>query len=156
VKSRRTQERNNSSRDIGSVQPLAPTSRRQSQQQREASALASVGLAAPHPYAAAPSPNGYRNSGHNAYGRQSPSPAVQLSNGHGPANPSDSFLYGQVPGKNGSRDGTMTAGTGPREVHAPGAVRGMAVYDREQMQRVGEQDEDGHGRRKGIFALCCR
>lgn len=153
VKSRRTQER---SRDIGTVQPLAPTSRRQSQQQREASALASVGLSAPHPYATAPSPNGYRMSGHNNnYGRQSPSPAVPLANGHGPVNPSDSFLYAQNAGKNGSRDGTMN-GTAPREIHAPGAVRQMGVYDRDQMQRNGDQD-DGHGRRKGIFgAFCCR
>lgn len=32
----------------------------------------------------------------------------------------------------------------------------MAVYDRDQMARVGEQDED-IGRKKGFFALfCCR
>lgn len=34
----------------------------------------------------------------------------------------------------------------------------MTVYDREQMERVGEQDEDGgHGRRRGFWgSLCCR
>ncbi|KAK7454438.1 Palmitoylated plasma membrane-bound casein kinase [Stygiomarasmius scandens] len=150
------QDRGNSSRDIGSVQPLAPTSRRASQQQqREASALASVGLSTPHPYATAPSPNGYRNS---TYERNSPNPANNaIPNGNGVhANGSDSFLYGQIQGKNGtnSRDATTTGGTGT--MHGPGAVRGMTMYD--QMGRVGEQDEDGgHGRRKGFWsALCCR
>lgn len=148
VKSRRPNpDRGNSSRDIGSVQPLAPTSRRQSQQQREAAALASVGLSAPHPYATAPTSGGYRSG----LGRHSPNGAVHgLTNSGGLMhNGSESFLYGQNPGKTDSRDGT-----GPRE-SAPGAVRGMTVYDRDQMQR--EQEDDGHGRRRGILsALCCR
>jgi len=65
-------------------------------------------------------------------------------------------LYGQAAsgGKNAgahSRE-TTTAGTAPRDMVG---ARGMGVYD--QMQRVGEQDEDGHGRRRGFFAsLCCR
>jgi len=151
-------ERTNSTpRDIGSVQPLAPTSRRASQQQREASALASVGLSTPHPYATAPSPNGYRTTERNAFGRSSPNPAI-ITNGNGlPNNGSESFLYGQIPGKvaTNSRDGTTTGGTGTRDLH-PGPVRGMTVYDREQMERVGEQDEDGHGRRRGFLGLCCR
>ncbi|KAF9046898.1 kinase-like protein [Hymenopellis radicata] len=129
-----TQDRNNSARDIGSVQPLAPTSRRTSQQQREASALASVGLSAPHPYATAPSPNGYRTGREREYGRHSPNPNA-LVNGNGLNNGSESFLYG-----------------------AQGHVgaRGMGVYDRDQMARVGEQDED-LGRRRGFWSVfCCR
>lgn len=68
-------------------------------------------------------------------------------------NGSESFLYGQQQGqqKNGttSRDGTMTA-------NGTAGARGMGMYD--QMERVGEQDEDGgHGRRRGFWsALCCR
>ncbi|KAF5367096.1 hypothetical protein D9758_003959 [Tetrapyrgos nigripes] len=151
---RQGQERNNSSRDIGSVQPLAPTSRRASQQQqREAGALASVGLSTPHPYATAPSPNGYRTS---TYDRNSPNPANNMiSNGNAAhVNGSDSFLYGQMPGKNGtnSRDPTLTGGTGTAP--SPGAVRAMNMYDRDQIGRVGEQDEDGgHGRRRGFWSL---
>lgn len=148
------QERTNSARDIGSVQPLAPTSRRTSQQQREASALASVGIS-PHPYATAPSPNGYRSGAGREYGRHSPNPNG-LANLH--PNGSESFLYNQGQGKNGtnSRDGTTTGGTGTRDLHGLTGPRGMAVYDRDQMARVGEQDED-IGRKKGFFALfCCR
>ncbi|GAW07796.1 kinase-like protein [Lentinula edodes] len=154
-------ERGNSTpRDIGSVQPLAPASRRASQQQREASALASVGISTPHPYATAPTPNGYRsNPDRTAFGRSSPIPAPGLPNGNGngiPNNGSESFLYGQMPKGPNSREGTTTGGTGTRDIHAPGPVRSMAVYD--QMGRVGEQDEDGgHGRKRGFWAaLCCR
>ncbi|TFY55390.1 hypothetical protein EVJ58_g8281 [Rhodofomes roseus] len=58
------------SREHASVQPLPPASRRQSQQhvsraERESQALAS------HPYAATPSPGGYRAT---AYDRSSPAP----------------------------------------------------------------------------------
>ena len=50
-------------------------------------------------------------------------------------------------------EGTTTAGT--RELNQ---TRGMTVYDRDQMERVGEQDEHGLGRKKGGFwaAFCCR
>lgn len=134
------------------MQALAPNSRRASQRQGEA------GLSAPHPYATAPSPTGFR-SGSAAYGRSSPiAPGSAGLNPHVNGNGSDSFLYGAQAqtGKNGtaSREGT-TATTGNREM--PGGVRGMGVYDRDQMQRVGEQDEDGGHGRKGFWAaLCCR
>ncbi|KIY72407.1 kinase-like protein [Cylindrobasidium torrendii FP15055 ss-10] len=145
---RPAQDRTNSGRDIGSVQPLAPTSRRQSQQRES-------GLGAPtaqHPYAAAPSPNGYRPNGRD-YGRNSPNPNV-IGNGSGLPNTSESFLYGGQPnGKDApSRNGTTN--TGPRDLHAGG--RGMAMYDRDQMGRLGEQDEDT-GRKGGFWSLlCCR
>ncbi|KAF9466578.1 kinase-like domain-containing protein [Collybia nuda] len=161
AKSRRTGgERNNSSRDLASNQAVGPTSRRMSQQQREASALASAGLAPPHPYAAQ-SNTGYRSASNvGGYGRHSPNTAMHgipngNGNGNGVHNGSDTYLYAQTPGKNGahSRD-TTTAGT--RDLS--GGAKGMGVYDREQMQRVGEQDEDGgHGRRRGFWSsLCCR
>ena len=38
-----------------------------------------------------------------------------------------------------------------------GGVRGMAVYDRDQMNGTGDLDEDGHGRKVGFWSvLCCR
>lgn len=55
-------------------------------------------------------------------------------------NGSESFLYGQQ------------QGSGPLAVG--GTARGMGVYD--QMERVGEQDEGGHGRKGFWAALCCR
>ncbi|KAL1949363.1 hypothetical protein VTO73DRAFT_8244 [Trametes versicolor] len=149
------------SREQVSVQPLAPTSRRQSQQ-HVSRAERDSGLVAPHPYAAAPSPGGYRT---NAYGRQSPIPGNGTpTNGASPLqqhpNNSESFMYGQNgQGKNGtaSREGTTTGGTGTRqEMNGPG-TRGMGLYDREQMERVGEQGEHGGGRKKGFWAaFCCR
>ena len=66
-------------------------------------------------------------------------------------------MYGQGQGKNGtaSREGTTTAGT--RQEGMNGQTRAMGVYDREQMERVGEQDEHGTGRKKGFWAaFCCR
>jgi len=152
------------SREHISVQPLAPTSRRASQQRidRDSTALSA------HPYAASPGTGtGFRST---VYGRSSPiqpnSANGQVANGNGSAaipntNTSESFMYGgpALPGKNGtnSREGTATGGTAPRTEQMNGA-RGMNVYDREQMQRVGEQDEAGHpSRKKGFWAvLCCR
>ncbi|KAA1467565.1 kinase-like protein [Dentipellis sp. KUC8613] len=129
--SRRAQEPSrNGTRDL-SVQPLAPTSRRASQQQ--ASRDASNNLAAPHPYAASPSPTNYR-AGALPYG--------------GNASP---ITPGAGAGGLESREGAAT----PRE----GRANGLAVYDREQMARVGEQDDEGHGngKKKGFWAVfCCR
>lgn len=150
VRSRRPPgERTSSSRDIGSVQPLAPTSRRASNQPRESS----LGLSG-HPYASAPSPSGYRASpGYAPGGRHSPAHAPGLTpvNGNGAIpshNGSDAYLYGA---KAGSRDALTPGGT---QV-APAPVRGMAVYDSsQQMSRGGAQDGD-HTRKKGGF-LCCR
>jgi casein kinase 1 len=131
-----------------SVQALAPSpNRRLSQQARDTG-----GLSAPHPYAAAPSPTGYRaGAPPGAYGRHSP----LLNGSNVNNNGSESFLYGAQPKNAGnSRDGLP--GT-PREVNASGGRGGMAVYDRDQMRRVGEVDEDGHGRKVGFWSvLCCR
>jgi len=118
------------------VQPLAPTSRRLSQQQKDRDAS---GLSAAHPYATAPSPRSGAPPG--AYDRHSP-----LFNG------SESFLYGPHKNRANSRDGSGT----PREM-TPGGVNGMAVYDRDQRNPVGDQDDDGHGRKGGFWSvLCCR
>lgn len=159
-----------SSRGDVSVQPLAPTSRRASQQQM------SAGLSAPHPYATAPSPTGYRTSGpggtpNGAYGRNSPAPPVGsgLPNGSNNGlnhqtsnlNGSESYTnYGQAQvGKNGmnSQNAASSGMHGGREV-GPGGARGMGVYDHgDQMQTLGQQEDDEHPRKKGFFgALCCR
>ncbi|EIM90811.1 kinase-like protein [Stereum hirsutum FP-91666 SS1] len=126
----------NASRDV-SVQPLPPASRRASQQQ--ISRDGSTALTAPHPYAAAPSPNAYHRPG--------------TGGSYAPNGQSGSLAALANGKKNGdAREGALS----PRE----GRANGMAVYDREQMARVGEQDEDGHGggRKKGGFwsLFCCR
>ncbi|CCM04241.1 uncharacterized protein FIBRA_06408 [Fibroporia radiculosa] len=154
---RAQQDSRGNSREQISVQPIAPTSRRASHQQIPRGERDSAGLVAPHPYASAPSPGGPRGT---AYDRASPNGVPpQQPNGIG-ANTSDSIVYGQPTGKQGtnSRDGTTTGGTAVNRdtVNAAG-TRGMSVYDREQMTRVGEQDEHGHGRKKGFWAaFCCR
>lgn len=158
VAAQQQESRGNSRNDV-SVQPVPPASRRASQQQITRTERDSTGLTAPHPYAITPSP-GARGT---AYGRSSPNGgaggAVPPANG---ANTSDSFVYGQQgkPGTN-SREGTTTAGTatagGARDAMAGMGNRGINMYDREQMARVGEQDEHGHGRKKGFWAaFCCR
>ena len=151
-----TGDRGGNTRDLGSVQPLAPNSRRGSQQHRDISGINSAALTAPHPYATAPSPTGYRTATTpNTYDRHSPNPPHLHPNGNGHLNGSESFLYGQAQaGKNGSGEGT----TNPGQREMGGQVRGMGMYDRDQMQRVGEQDEDGgHHRPRGFFSiLCCR
>jgi casein kinase 1 len=148
------------SRDL-SVQPLAPASRRVSQQQMRSSERAreSATLPAPHPFATAPSPSGYRTD---AYGRTSttlgptPSPAAGM-NGSNPGlagSGSDPYTYGGTATgtgtgqpKAGSREGTMT---GTRE-HV--GTRGMGVYD--QMGPVREQEEGHGGKRKGFWSMLC-
>ncbi|EAU85414.2 CK1/CK1/CK1-G protein kinase [Coprinopsis cinerea okayama7 len=132
-------------RDPGSAQPIPPNSRRGSQQRDLNSSIPT-----PHPYATAPSPNGYRSSTAQ-YGRHSPNPQTQHANGL--PNGSESFLYGQgQPNKYGStsRDGIAT----PRDGY--GGTKSMGVYDRDQMRRG--NDDDGHGgKRRGFWAaLCCR
>ncbi|KAH9949960.1 kinase-like protein [Amylocystis lapponica] len=132
------QDSRGGSREHVSVQPIAPTSRRASQQQIRGE-RDSTGLNAPHPYAT-PSPSGYRP---NPYGRSSPAPpgATPAANGAPHTNTSDSFVYGQQQGKGANGMGT----------------RGMGMYDRDQMARVGEQDEHGGGRKRGFFSVfCCR
>ncbi|KAI0077039.1 kinase-like protein [Panus rudis PR-1116 ss-1] len=145
------------SREHISVQPLAPASRRASQQRvdRERDST----LVTPHPYAASPGANPYRST---TYDRSSPQTNSGHLNGNGGltgVTPTDSFMYGGQGGKGtNSREGTATGGTAPRGEQMNGA-RGMSMYDREQMARVGEQDEDGHGapRKRGFWAaFCCR
>lgn len=130
------------------MQPLAPGSRRHSQNPRESSA--GNGLTAPHPYSAAqPTASGYRGAPPGAYGRNSP-----MTNGAQHAS-SQEFMYGggaQTP-KNDSSNRGINGNGAPREMQAGGA-RGIAVYDREQQM---EHDEEGHGRKGGFWSvLCCR
>jgi len=156
------------SREHISVQPLAPTSRRASQQ-RDGRDRDTAGLQAPHPYAASPPGTGTTGFRTNAYGRTSPvrpnssAGNVQQLNGNGTGstavggthnNTSESFLYGgqAQPGKNGV-DANGMGGT-VRGEQMNGA-RGMGVYDRDQMARVGEQDDDGIPRKKGFWAAFC-
>jgi len=129
-----------------SVQPLIPTSRRQSQHQSQQPPARDGSLTTPHPYANTPTPGAYRNE--NGYGRITPL-GQNGANGSNPAlNPSDSFLYGQQ-NKNPGVDGTGSA-AGPVV-----GTRVMGIYDN-QGQRT--DVEDGHGgKRRGFWAaLCCR
>ncbi|KAI0058636.1 kinase-like protein [Artomyces pyxidatus] len=121
----------NPSRDV-SVQPLAPTSRRASQQQL-ARDSGMNNLAAPHPYAAAPSPTAYRNGPYAGTSPMRPDSAAGQPNG------------------GGSRE---DVGVAPRD----GGPRGMAMYERDAMAPVGEQDDEhGGGRKRGFWGvLCCR
>jgi len=139
--------RSASGRLDASLQPIAPGSRRASQQlpqpqhQRDGSI--------PHPYAATANPNGYRPGGGGPLYNARHSNGALNAHVH---NGSESMLYGQGAGaKNAanSREGT-TAGNG---------VRAMMVYDRDQSQRPG--DDGGHGgqgrQRSGFFGIfCCR
>ncbi|TCD62119.1 hypothetical protein EIP91_007456 [Steccherinum ochraceum] len=156
------------SREHISVQPLAPTSRRASQQ-RDARDRDTNGLQAPHPYAASPPGTGTTGFRSNAYGRTSPvrpsssAGNVQQLNGNGTGstavggNTSESFLYGgqAQPGKNGVDSRDALGGTVRGE--QMNGSRSMGVYDTNQMARVGEQDEDGMPRKKSFWAaFCCR
>ena len=152
------------SRDA-SIQALAPAVRRSSQLHGSTTAVNSAQLNAPHPYAATPSPtSGYRPGG--PYGRHSPggpgshpvtNGSVTALNHHGHANGSGSFMYGSPvpPGKNGTES---TANGGPVTKDAMG-IRNMSVYDRDQMRRMGRQDDDvgRSGRNPGLWDIfCCR
>ncbi|TFK28158.1 kinase-like protein [Coprinopsis marcescibilis] len=141
----RSRQAGDRSRDPTSVQPVAPNSRRGSQQREPGSAA----LTTPHPYATAPTPNGYRSGSHQ-YGRHSPNTQSQTANGN--HNGSESFLYGQNQGNkygSTSRDGLATP-----QRDGYGGTKAMGVYDRDQMRRM---DNGDHGKRKSFWdALCCR
>lgn len=154
------QESRGPSRDV-SVQPLAPASRRASQQQMSRGEV----TLSPHPYAAAPSPTAYRPGTGSYAGPALPSGSMGLANGtaggssaalaNGNGNgTSDSFMYGSQIAHGRKVGDTRDSSAMQRE----GRANGMGVYD-QQMARVGEQDEDGHGgaRKKGFFSMfCCR
>ncbi|KAH9954503.1 kinase-like protein [Lactifluus volemus] len=120
------------SRDA-SGQPVAPSSRRASQQQLSTAEIRarepSNGV---HPYAAAPSTTAVRAG----------------PNGNGVSG-SDSFMYGST-----AKRAEEAAAAAARE----GRANGMAVYDRGQASRVDVDHDDDHGsRRRGFFSvLCCR
>jgi casein kinase 1 len=147
------------SRDV-SGQPIAPSSKRVSQQQLSTGDLrpreSSNGNV--HPYAVAPSPSVLRTS---PYGNGIPavSPhrpesalaagstgALAVPNANGAAN-SDSFLYGST-----AKRAEEAAAAAARE----GRPNGMGVYDHGRVSR-GVMDQDDEPRRRGFFGfMCCR
>jgi casein kinase 1 len=125
-----------------SVQPLAPTSRRQSQQ-RDVSGALSPSPSQPHPYAATPSPKAF----HRSDGTQAltPSSAINLGNGFSPINGSDPFLAQMAKGRDHCSEGVN--GRAPRGE--------LMVVDPHRMHQEG-YDMDGHGERKGLKSwFCC-
>lgn len=121
-----------------SMQPIAPTSRRASQQ----AARGDNSNTALHPYAAAPS-SPYRNP---PYVRPESGNAV---NGTPPAAGSSGALNGAT---NANADSYRYGGTGIQ----PDMVRGnMAVYDRGIDRGAEGDDEHGVSRKKGFFGLFC-
>jgi casein kinase 1 len=149
------------SRDV-SGQPVAPSSRRASQQQISSGEIRarepSNGV---HPYAATSSA-AFRGSpyGNGVSGAAPHHPDSMMAaagstgalgltgNGNGAAN-SDSFMYGST-----AKRAEEAAAAAARE----GRANGMAVYERGQVSRVGVDQDDEHGsRRRGLFSvLCCR
>ncbi|TFL04181.1 kinase-like domain-containing protein, partial [Pterulicium gracile] len=155
-------ERGASTRDINSMQPLAPGSRRVSQQ----NGIGGGGIGAPHPYAASPTSNtAYRSGTGTGYGRSSPQ--VVGNNGgmgqNGNGNGSGSFMYGQPQAPKAAALGNGMPGSGLRNGNevGGGGARGMGVYEGGQVQRHGDGGEGevgGNGKKKGGFlgVLCCR
>lgn len=150
----RNTERNGSNRDLASTQPIAPPSRRGSQQvlQREGTTQSS----SPHPYAAAPiaPTTGFRaNGGTIGYNHLANTSNGLMSSGRDQGETSPYYSNAErgppVPGKTGS-NAPMTPVRG-----------GMNVYDRDQQNGIygqSQQDEEGHGAHKGGFwsIVCCR
>jgi len=147
-------------RDV-SGQPIAPSSKRASQQHLSAADIrardVSNGISGVHPYAVAPSITAvrgspYGNGAHrpeSALGGAAAGSTGALGNGNGATN-SDSFLYGST-----AKRAEEAAAAAARE----GRANGMAVYDRGRLSRGGiDQDDDLVGRRRGIlsFLCCCR
>ena len=111
TRSRQAGERHRD-RDPSSAQQIPPQSRRTSQQRD----LNSSTLPTPHPYATAPSPNGYKSQAAHQYGQTNKYAA-------------------------NSRDGT---GTPRGDVY--GGTKSMGVYDRQQMQSGLDDDHHGKRR----------
>jgi casein kinase 1 len=159
----RERDRGTPTRDV-SVQPLAPATRRGSQPQTPVPTSGNNALVAPHPYATAPNPTGYRGVGAaGVYGRHSSGGpgSHALTNGSVTAlnhphnlNGSESFLYGGgpvVPAKNSRED----AANGGKDPLGLGGGRGMMMYDRDPMRGVGRQDDAHPIRRRGFFSVFC-
>jgi len=150
------------SREI-SGQAVAPSSRRVSQQQLTTAEIRTrePSTGGVHPYAVAPSTSAFRGSpyGNGLTGGPGlrPESAVAAAgstgalglngNGNGAAN-SDSFMYGST-----AKRAEEAAAAAARE----GRANSMAVYDRGQLSRGVVDQDDEHGRRRGLFSfLCCR
>jgi len=149
------------SRDA-SGQPIAPSSKRASQQQLSTADLRprdpSNGITSTHPYAVAPSSSALRSPYGNGIPPQRPESALAAAGStvaiglNGNANGgtgSDSFMYGST-----AKRAEEAAAAAARE----GRANGMAVYDRGQLARGGiDQDDEADGRSRGVFSfLCCR
>ena len=148
-----------------SGQAVAPSSRRASQQQLTTAEIRprepSTGVSGVHPYAVVPSTSAFRGSpygngvtGVSGLRPESGVPAAGSTgalgingNGNGAAN-SDSFMYGST-----AKRAEEAAAAAARE----GRANSMAVYDRGHLSRGGVDQDDEHGRRRGLFTfLCCR
>ncbi|KAI9461557.1 kinase-like protein [Lactarius psammicola] len=142
---------------------VAPSSRRASQQQLSTAEIRarepSTGVSGVHPYAVAPSTSAFRGSpyGNGVIGVPGLRPESAIAaagstgalNGtaNGAAN-SDSFMYGST-----AKRAEEAAAAAARD----GRANSMAVYDRGQLSRGGVDQDDEHGRRRGLFTfLCCR
>lgn len=127
-----------------SVQPLIPSSRRQSQHLPQQPAR-DGSLTTPHPYATTSTPVGYRAE--NGYGRITPLGQNGPNSSNPVLVPSDSFLPGQ--NKYAGVDGTGSAA---------GPITGARVMGRYEGQIHGTDVDDGHGgKRRGFWsAFCCR
>ena len=152
------------SRDA-SGQPIAPSSKRASQQQLSTADLRprdpSNGITSTHPYAVAPSSSALRSPYGNGIPGNTPqrpesalaaagsTVAIGLNGNANGGTGSDSFLYGST-----AKRAEEAAAAAARE----GRANGMAVYDRGQLARGGiDQDDEVDGRPRGVFGfLCCR
>ncbi|KAI0806004.1 kinase-like protein [Irpex lacteus] len=152
------------SREHVSVQPLAPTSRRASQQridrvaerdQRESALV--TGNSSPHPYAVSNTQNGYRNT---QYERTSALQAQTNGNGYtansSPAMPPTSdYQYG-VPAAASRQSGFGANGDQSRP-HTMNGNKGIYMSENQPRSRGIDPDEHGDGKKRGFFSvLCCR
>ncbi|KAF8273310.1 kinase-like protein [Lactarius quietus] len=128
---------------------VAPSSRRVSQQQLTTAEIRTrePSTGGVHPYAVAPSTSAFRGSPYGNGLTGGPGALGLNGNGNGAAN-SDSFMYGST-----AKRAEEAAAAAARE----GRANSMAVYDRGQLSRGVVDQDDEHGRRRGLFSfLCCR
>ncbi|KAI0346171.1 kinase-like protein [Trametopsis cervina] len=152
------------SREHVSVQPLAPNSRRASQQrldrgdradreQRDSTLVG--GGSTQHPYAASNTQNGYRTTQYDRAAAIQPQ-SNGYQNGNSPAMPATPDYHYGVPAPASRQSGFGANGDTSRG-HTANGNKGMYMYENQQMSRGIDQDEHGDGKKRGFFAaLCCR